>query len=212
MEKVLALGASRGLGASVVKRLSENANLEVVSVSRKADKFKLDFSKPDEQKKVFELIREVQPTRIFYFAGGGPFGKFADKEWKDHQWSLEVNFLFPARLLNHVMKNNLGLKQIVFVGSLVAENKAHPMAASYGAGKSAMRALLESVNTEEKNSVDIRLFSPGYMDTEMLPKNAYPRREGMKLLSPNFVAEKFCEWVNNTNANWYLGVPNECPN
>ncbi len=209
MEKVLALGASRGLGESVVRQLNNSGNFEVISVSRKADKFKLDFSKLDEQKKVFELIKEVQPTRIFYFAGGGPFGKFADKEWKDHQWSLEVNFLFQARLLSHVMKNSLGLKQIVFVGSLIAENRAHPMGASYGAGKSAMRSLLESIVAEGKSSIDIRLFSPGYMDTEMLPKNAYPRREGVKLLSPNFVAEKFCEWVNNTNVNWYLGVPNE---
>ncbi|OQW51896.1 MAG: hypothetical protein A4S09_09520 [Proteobacteria bacterium SG_bin7] len=209
MEKVLVLGASRGLGATVVKNLT--GKFEIISVSRKTDKFKLDFSKPDEQKKAFDLVLEIRPSRVFYFAGGGPFGKFEDKEWKDHQWSLEVNFLFPARLLNHVMKNKLDLKQIAFVGSLIAENNAHPMGASYGAGKSALKSLLESVNIEGKNSIDIRLFSPGYMDTEMLPKNAYPRREGVKLLSPNFVAEKFCEWVNNTNANWYLGVPNECP-
>lgn len=211
MEKVLALGASRGLGATVVKNLS--VKFEVISVSRKAEKFKLDFSKPEEQKKVFELIDEVRPSRIFYFAGGGPFGTFESKEWKDHQWSLEVNFLFPGRLLHYVLAKNLNVKQIAFVGSLIAEDKTHPLGASYGAGKSALKALLESVFAEEKrkNSIDIRLFSPGYMDTEMLPKNAYPRREGIKLLSPNFVAEKFCEWVNNTNANWYLGVPNECP-
>jgi short-subunit dehydrogenase len=207
MEKLIALGASRGLGATVVKKLQNK--FEVIALSRKSEKHKFDFSKNDEQLKVLEFIRHKRPQRIFYFAGGGPFGRFADKEWKDHQWALEVNFLFPSRLLHYVLANPGNVKQLVFVGSLIAENKAHPMGASYGAGKSALRALIDSTVNETKNSIDIRLFSPGYMDTEMLPKNAYPRREGMKLLSPDFVAEKFCEWVNNTNANWYLGVPNE---
>ncbi len=207
MEKIFALGASRGLGLAVVNRLKgEN---EIFCVSRKSPEFKLDFSKPDGQRRVLDLISEKKPERVFYFAGGGPFGEFHLKEWKDHQWALEVNFLFPARLLHAVLAASAGVKQIVFVGSLIAENKAHPFGASYGAGKSALRALIDSINKEARQSVDIRLFSPGYMDTEMLPKNAYPRREGLRLLSPDFVAEKFCDWVNMATTDWYLGVPNE---
>jgi short-subunit dehydrogenase len=201
---VMALGASRGLGAAVIRRLQ--GNCDVVPISRTAEKFKADFSKPEEQTKVLKLVDEINPNKIFYFAGGGPYGKFADKEWKDHQWSLEVNFLFPARLLHYVIKENK-IKQIVFVGSLIAEDQAHPLGASYGAGKSALKALIQTIRSE--TSIDIRLFSPGFMDTAMLPKNAYPRREGFNLLSPDFVAEKFYEWVNNKSTDWYLGVPNE---
>ncbi len=207
MERILALGASRGLGSAVLKRL----NGEIISISRKSESLKTDFSKIEDQRKILDSLREMKPERIFYFAGGGPFGEFATKEWKDHQWALEVNFLFPARLLHSVLGNLASVKQIVFVGSLIAEEKPHPLGASYGTGKSALKGLLSSIVAENNSSIDIRLFSPGYMDTQMLPKNAYPRREGVKLLSPDFVAEKFCEWVNNTTADWYLGVPNECP-
>ena len=199
-EKVIFLGGSRGFGAAVAQLCA--SDLELSIISRKTTPLALDFSKPDSLDKLAKYISEFRPSKIFYFAGGGPFGKFESKSWRDHEWALEVNFLFPTRLLYKILSEFSFVEQFVITGSHIAEDYPHPLGASYAAAKCALKGLVNSI-VSETPSLDIRLFSPGYMDTELLPKNAYPRRENKPILSAKFAAEKFLNWVNEKNGKWH---------
>jgi short-subunit dehydrogenase len=165
----------------------------------------LDVAHPlDQDRALLEVVR-FQPTRIFYFIGGGPHGGFASKAWKDHLWAFEVSFVFAARLIHFVLQraNDLKqLKQLILTGSQIAEASADPGAASYAAAKHALLGLISSLH-EEKPSLDLRLFSPGYMDTGLLPGNAWPRQQGLAE-DPALVGERFLTWAARPEGPWHL--------
>lgn len=213
-EKWVILGGSRGLGAAFVRQVGQQCpGLAMLVSSRKQEKMQdflqtfcegggnvqllaADFVQKEGQQLVLEQLDQFEPHRVFYFAGGGPYGEFGQRAWRDHIWALEVNFLFAARVLHWALsKPEPQLKQFVLVGSAVAEDKPDPMAASYCAAKHALFGLYKSV-VAENPKIDIRLFSPTYMDTELLPPNASPRQSGVEILNPDEVAAKMWEWVN----------------
>lgn len=199
-EKWLLLGASRGLGRAFFEiSTQENSNLglQLLTASRRApSELHLDFTNSEKWAEYVEQFQKFSPTRIFYFAGGGPYGNYLQKNWKDHQWAFRLNFEFPAFLLNQTPKIQ-SLKQITFVGSSIAESKPDPGAASYCAGKHALKGLVQSVQQElkDQNTLDLRLFSPGYMDTGMLPANAWPRQQADLVKAPKDIAMDLFKWV-----------------
>lgn len=179
------LGASKGLGFEFSKIAPlEYPQVHLFLASRSINNF--DFSKKDLYEFYCEQILSTNPDRIFYFAAGGTYGPFKKYEWKDHVWTMGVTFEFPAFMLHYYLKNPKNLKQIVFVGSAVAESQADPNAAMYCAAKHALKGLLSSVE-KENPSFQIKLFSPGYMNTQMLPKGAWPREQGLAV-EPSQVA------------------------
>ena len=206
------IGASRGLGAALCRHLFDlNLKLDLLMISRKQDVLEelaqrapdqanvkmavLDVSKPTDQDGVLEELQAFSPTRVIYFVAGGPFGAYGSKAWKDHRWAFEVSLLFPSRLLHFCLHNPWPqLKQLILLGSAVAEDRADPFAASYAAAKHGLLGLHRSLR-EEHPALDVRLFSPGYMDTELLPKNAYPRQQGAEILDPAIVAKKLWDWA-----------------
>ncbi len=213
MEKVAILGASRGLGAELAVRAVTYAE-SVYLMARKVDLLKsleqsfskefpdkqvliesADFSKEAGRDFALNALREYSPTKIFYVAGGGPYGLFKEKDWKDHRWSFDVSFNFAAQTLHMALQELVprGLKQFVFVGSAIAENRPDPQAASYAASKHALVGLVKSVQAEMPY-FDLRLFSPGYMDTDLLPMNAWPRQVGEPLIDPVVAAEELWSW------------------
>lgn len=193
-EKIAILGASRGLGACLHQELKAmNLDLGFFLAARKPSEagIKMDFSKRDMWPEYVEAILAYGADRVIYTAGGGPYKNYADCEWKDIEWSLNVSFLFPAYLLNHLMKAQQ-TKQIILVGSAIAEDRPDKKAAVYASAKHALRGLMTTVQLE--SSMDIRLFSPGYMDTDLLPPNI-KLRESHELLSPIKVAQKCLAWM-----------------
>jgi short-subunit dehydrogenase len=199
--KIVLLGASRGLGAATQK-IYESRGREVIAFSR-TSKNPLDFSKTESASLSISQVQKECPTHLIFFAGGGPFGDFAKKEFKDHEWAFRLCFLFPAQLLHQILKSPQdwpALKQICFIGSAVADSKADPGAASYAAAKHALKGLVTSVQREPHGSLDIRLFSPSYMDTHLLPKNAWPRQEGGRVHSPEKMAEFLVSWLESSQS------------
>lgn len=193
-ERILVLGGSRGLGAAIVQLFKEQ-NLDAISISRKSS-VTADFSKADQSDDVIKRIREFAPQRIIYCAAGGPFGAFGQFHWKDHAWALRVTFEFPAMLLHSLIQNPLeNLRQVVVVGSSVAESQPDPGAAAYSAAKHALRGL---VTTLQKETIpfDLRLLSPGYMMTDLLPVDSAPRREG-KARDPLKVAQLMIQSISD---------------
>lgn len=181
-EKIVLLGASRGLGQAVHQALKNHPSRpNLYAYSRKLNGY--DFSQRDRWSEYLKSMLALEAERYVYLAAGGPYGDYPNFEWKDHEWALNVSFTFPAFLLHGLLheqqkKKDSGLKQILFVGSAIAEKKPDPRASMYCAAKHALRGLLSSVQLE-KPSVDLRLFSPGYMDTPMLPLQSWPRQKGL---------------------------------
>lgn len=151
----------------------------------------IDFAKP-----IHELVATLEnftPTHIYYFAGGGPFGKYHKKDFKDHEWAFDVNFKTPSWLIHWSLRRG-GVRQFVVVGSAIAESSGEANGGSYAASKQALLGLCQSIWLESEN-FDLRLFSPGYMDTDLLPPGSTPRKQGWELKKPEEMARLFWNWV-----------------
>ncbi|MFZ3231275.1 MAG: SDR family NAD(P)-dependent oxidoreductase [Pseudobdellovibrio sp.] len=212
-DRIAILGASRGLGWALYQELlSIQKNACFFLSSRKIDQrqselskstiFKVqDFSKTPIEDSFLQDLQKFAPTRLIYMAGGGPFGEFHKKKWADHLWALNTTFLFPAELLHRIISSPeqwFSLQQIVFVGSEVAESKPDPSAASYAAAKHALKGLISTVQSESLQTPEIILFSPGYMQTEMLPQNSPPRLSGLAQ-TVDLVAKKLIAIIEKNN-------------
>lgn len=210
-ETVAFIGCSRGLGHAVCMEWSRrelgdqsllvSRNIGLLETLSKqlhhpSELLSLDFAKDSAVDELIPVLKELKPSRLFYFAGGGPFGLFPDKEWKDHQWALNVTLLSPMKLIHRLLRDDelRFLKQVICVGSLIADQKPDPMAASYATAKHGLYGLLSTLVAEE-SPLDVRLFRPGYMDTDLLPPNAKPRRHSQPVASPETVAESFVGWA-----------------
>lgn len=207
IEKVAFLGCGKGLGLAVLKCWQEKYPEHQLLLSsrtiqsKKHPVFKCDFSKPSEVDQLILRLEDFSPQRIFYFAGGGPYGPYAQKKWADHDWALNVTLVTPMKLLNHFLSAPY-LKQFITVGSSVAEANADTNAASYSAAKHGLFGLIKTLHGEYPLK-DIRLFSPGYMDTDMLPPKALPRMLGKPILPVESVAGAFLDWTIQPEAPWH---------
>lgn len=214
--KSVVLGSHKGLGFECVKALLNNKKITHVLGYSRHDcgefnhepryQFKsYDFTKAYEDLALFENLfsdlESFEPDCIIYCAGGGPHGEFASKHWKDHEWAIKLNFLFPAKLLwalgqvskKTPMEMPKTLK-FVYVGSAIAESEGgDKLGPSYAAAKWAMKGLWASIKNNkgsenQKYQFEFTWINPGYMDTDLLPPRASPRHSGEPLLDPKNVA------------------------
>ena len=212
MEKFILLGASRGLGWCVYQQLlKQKPEAHFLLSSRKienrkneigANTFLLaqDFSQSEVDKNFMNKLAEFQATTLIYFAGGGPYGLFQEKKWSDHLWSLRTSFLFPAELIHLILSQKANwprLQKIVVMGSAVAEDKPDPKASSYAAAKHALKGLIDSIKLEQGGMPNLILFSPPYMQTDMLPANSHPRLND-SAENPVVVADRLIEYIEKT--------------
>lgn len=216
MEKFILLGASRGLGwetyLQLVRRFSsEPGQQRFLLSSRKIGQREMevaahtqliaqDFSKAPVNSDFFQNLSDFSADTLVYFAGGGPYGIFQNKKWTDHLWSLQTSFLYPAELLHRILSEPSKwprLKRVVLVGSAIAEDKADPNAASYAAAKHALKGLIDTINAEQSAFCKVLLFSPGYMQTDLLPPNSWSRL-GDRVENPKLVAERLIEYIEKT--------------
>ncbi len=198
--KYMLLGASRGLGLEFGKLLLQNKENFSYASRKPTQSFEkwnpMDFSKSEMWQDYLSIIQNSKARTIIYFAAGGPYGLFEEKKWSDHLWSWSVSFLFPAKLIHYCLNHSWPeLQQIIIIGSRIAESKPDPMAASYCASKHALRGFVETIKAEQRdNKLRIDLFSPGYMLTDLLPKNSWPRESG-QAESPAKVAQELYDFV-----------------
>ena len=203
MDRIAIIGASRGLGAAIVRL--KPADTTILAISRNRERLTMLQDEVGDSVQIFPAdvtsefdailasLQEFRPSHVFYLAGGGPYGEFQKKAWKDHVWAWEVTFLAAARLVHALLNDS---PQIILCGSSVAEANGDPQAASYASAKHALRGLYESLRLENAK-LDIRLFSPGFLDTELLPKGASVRYKGV--WNPELVAKKFWDWARSND-------------
>ncbi len=206
MKNVLVFGASRGLGCALTQEIYKQfPECRFLLIARTTNDVipehvgrwaQMDLSRPSSQASACEEMIVFQPSHVIYAAGGGPYGLFEAKAIDSHLWATEVNYLAVLRILHFALqarKKMPGLKQFAVVGSAVAGKAPDPMASSYAAAKHALRGLIGSVALE-KPWFDVKLYEPGYMDTDLLPKNSWPRTKGI-VSSPNDEAKKMLHFL-----------------
>jgi short-subunit dehydrogenase len=158
------------------------------------------LTKTNDQIKACDLIEKEVFDLVVYCAGGGPHGLFESKEWKDHAWALQLNLFSPMLLVHHWLKarraGRNGPGRFVIVGSRIAEQNPDPLASSYAAAKAGIHGFVSSVQEElEESPNKVWLFSPGYMDTDLLPSTSRVRHDGSKLMSPESAALALLRWL-----------------
>jgi NAD(P)-dependent dehydrogenase (short-subunit alcohol dehydrogenase family) len=201
--RIAVIGASRGLGAAVVRKLRViNSEARILKFSRTppediADWVKADISHPEDQRMVVAKLLEWKPSLVICTLGGGPYGYFGGKNWESHLWGFQVSLLFPARLLHMAMQSEVSgfLRQMVVVGSSVAEDQPDAKAASYASAKHGLFGLWRTLRAEPQNGLDLRLYSPGYMDTTMIPAGSLVRHR--TLWNPQAVADDLIQWLDS---------------
>ena len=207
--RIAILGSSKGLGYQTYRLLhGQYPEADFLCVSRKIQQVELydrtqiltaDFSKSPVDPNIFETIRNFHPTDIIYSAGGGPYGFFQDKKISDHEWAMNVNFMFPMALVKNLA--DLQMRQMIFIGSSIAENQPDPKAASYCAAKHALRGLMTTLQVENTLPFKVRLFSPGYIATDLLPVHSPPRQLGLARPAQQ-VAEDLISFFKSEQINW----------
>lgn len=206
------LGASRGLGWSTYQELlKREPQSEFLLCSRRIERRlsdldssrtaiePCDFSKQLEPD-FFISLKKASPTHIVYFAGGGPYDLYQKKKWADHLWCWQTSFLTPAQLIHEVLQSVDSwptLQSLTVIGSAVAGQSPDPKAASYAAAKHALHGLIGSINAEQEVQPKVLLFSPGYMQTELLPAHSEPRLTN-RAESPDIVAQQLIEYIENS--------------
>ena len=228
-ERIAILGAGRGLGLELSRLVSERPGNQLLLVSKhaeraraicpKAEMLNLDFTLSEAVIATDQALRHFQPDRIWYIAGGGPFGYFQEKDWKDHIWAMKLNLLFPLELFHLNLRTSMRRPlQWIFVGSGIAESRAEVKGLAYGTSKVALRAAWESFQAEQApqhgfspRSLDVRFYSPGYIDTGLLPPHAAPRDPvaQQRIESVTTVATDFLSWsfdILHNNSHRTFGV------
>lgn len=200
--KVFIIGGRRGFGKSIgdVWASVDPASTIVTSSRSKGADYLFDLSKDESVTALLQTLDEEKPERVICAAGGGPYGEFQNKEWKDHSWGLSVTLLSPMRIAHHLLRSSY-CRQILLIGSAIAENSADKYAASYCAAKHGLKGFVSTV-VIEAGYKDIRLFSPGYMATDMLPPNA-AEKTGKTPVKPEDVARVFVDWALTPKAAWH---------
>ena len=197
--KLLVMARKRELLSELKDELDE-ARKDMSEKNSLVEYFACDFAREDGQIQALDQLELFHPERIFYFAGGGPYGIFEKKAWKDHVWAWTVTFLFAARVVHWAMQQGVG--QVVLIGSAISESTGDPGAASYSSAKHALLGLVRSIHLENP-TFDLRVFSPGYMDTDLLPAHATPRYTE-EIVSPEEAGQVLWKWSQHDAANKHL--------
>lgn len=187
MKNVLILGGSKGLGKTIKDEFGDKA----LSVSR-SDEVKVDLSKPESLETLKEIIDATSFDVIFYCAGGGPHGDYFSKPSHAHEWAYQVNFFRPTEIA-HYLKSISFKGLFVYIGSAIAERSVSKKSLSYSMSK---KSSLFTLLLMPEQDLKVRVFSPPYMNTALLPKNSWPRVEASELvLETKEVADELLSWI-----------------
>lgn len=187
MDTVLITGASRGIGAAAVRRLSkpgrqlvlmargqaalEARAREVEARGGTAIVLPVDLAEPDEVRARMDGLAEAghRIDGLVLNAGVARGLDFARATRASAQREMEVNYFAPVEIMRRVLPGMLsrGQGRIVVVGSLTSF-VPFPGNAGYCASKAALYSFVRSVRIELRGSgVHLGMVMPGYTKTDM---------------------------------------------
>lgn len=196
IRKALITGASEGIGRSLAKKLAkEHYLLTLVARNEKrledllaelpSSDHKIvtaDLSKPEDVKKISDLIARERYDILVNNAGHGHYGEFSQLPIEALQSVFRVNCEAVFMLSHSFLKNAQKGDALVNISSTVAFLSL-PASATYAATKSFVTALSEATWLEEKKrGVYVLNVCPGYTRTKF-----FERAGGRIDNPPNFM-------------------------
>ncbi len=195
------IGASSGIGAALAKKLSQNGATVILSarseekleelsqeIEGKSYVFPLDITNHDELCKITKKIKHDHGhiDSAVLLAGMYEPSLVSKIKIEDARKIVDVNIMGAFNFINCILPILKYQKygQIILTGS-VAGYRGLPKGQPYSSTKAAIANLAESLRTEE-SEIDIRLLSPGFVETPMTEKNDF---EMPMVISPEEAAD-----------------------
>jgi NAD(P)-dependent dehydrogenase (short-subunit alcohol dehydrogenase family) len=188
VRRCLVTGAGRGIGAAVVRRLSEAGHsvaltarsrdeLEAVAAGLPGPSLVLPADVTDPAA-IEDVVAQVEaawgPVEVLVLnAGAGasaPLARTSDEDWAR---MLELNLTAPFRMLRRAVPGMVeaGWGRVVAVAS-VAAKRGEPYIAAYTASKHGLLGLVRSAAAElATTGVTVNAVCPAYVDTPMTDRS-----------------------------------------
>lgn len=179
------IGASEGLGRALASGMNaEGAHL--ILSARNTDRLQslarslpgsrilpLDVTDDDSVRQAAAGITQLDG--VIYCAGAYDPMRTQDWDSAKARQMLEVNFTGALRVLGEVVPRFVGKNRgdITLIGSLAGYHGL-PASVGYGASKSALVSLAETMRFDLRNTgVTVRLVNPGFIKTRLTEKNSF---------------------------------------
>jgi len=188
---ILITGSSKGIGAAVARKLSEDGNItiinyvnssesaeelvdEISSSGGRAKAFKGDISNIEEVKRIFKQTKnDYEPINglVHCAAPENIPMPFEELGWEAFQHQIDVHIKGAFNCLKCVLPNMIEAKsgEIVFISSVYAQGVPPPQQARYVVAKSGLSALARSLAVEYgPKGIRVNTVSPGMTQTDMI--------------------------------------------
>ncbi len=193
------IGASEGLGRELAKGLNASGARVILSARNKERLTELCGQLTDarvlpmdvcDAKSVREASTAIGPIDgVIYNAGVYDPMKATAWDTDKALAMVDVNFTGALRVLGEVIPGFLakGSGDVTLIGSL-AGYRGLPAAVGYGASKSALVSLAETMRHDLKGTgVVVRVVNPGFIKTRLTSKNAFKMP---MIMEPDAAAER----------------------
>jgi len=178
LTRALVIGGRRGIGAAIVRALTERGfsvtytyRTEPGEFSPSVEAVCLDLANREEVERFAEKQDGEAPWDALVQVGGTTYDALAAMMDQDKaEQAMQVNYFSFTRIARAVVRPMMRARtgRIVAVGSVIGQVASQGNVA-YGASKAALLAYVRGLAIESaKRGVTVNYVAPGFVDTEMM--------------------------------------------
>lgn len=167
MEKILIIGASRGIGKAIAMQQLET--MQVYSISRTAP----EISHPNLIHYTADILKDELPEienidALIYSPGSINLKPISSLDSKDFRNDFEINVIGAVRAIQHYLPAlKKGANPSIVLFSTVAVKLGMPFHASIAAAKGAVEGLVKSLGAELAPAIRINAIAPTITETSL---------------------------------------------